>query len=163
MRTACVVNDRQHGFRASDNDVDMFAGIVIATIVLSGIILIVMLVTAIRNIIRQRRMLKLFFTDVTTENHNYTWLLVKGEKEQAAADVSVDSNANVDDISIIAYEAEVPKPLFRINAYYLLWKYGKKLFGKEEAEKLCKAQFFKDYYINDFHKFATSPYCFNFS
>ncbi len=67
-------------FRASDNDVDMFAGIVIATIVLAGIILIVMLVTAIRNIIRQRRMLKLFFTDVTTENHNYTWLLVKGEK-----------------------------------------------------------------------------------
>ena len=86
-----------------------------------------------------------------------------GKKEQAAADVSVDSNANVDDISIIAYEAVVPKPLFRINAYYLLWKYGKKLFSKEEAEKLCKAQFFKDYYINDFHKFATSPYCFNFS
>ena len=86
-----------------------------------------------------------------------------GKKEQATADVSVDSNANVDDISIIAYEAEVPKPLFRINAYYLLWKYGKKLFGITEAEKLCKAQFFKDFYINDFHKFATSPYCFNFS
>ena len=49
-----------------------------------------------------------------------------GKREQATADVSVDSNANVDDISIIAYEAEVPKPLFRINAYYLLWKYGKK-------------------------------------
>ena len=86
-----------------------------------------------------------------------------GKKEQAAADVSVDSNANVDDISIIAYEAEVPKPLFRINAYYLLWKYGKKLFGKEVAEDLCKCQFYKDFYINDFHKFATSPYCFNFS
>ncbi len=83
--------------------------------------------------------------------------------EQITADVSVDSNANVDDVSIIAYEAEVPKPLFRINAYYLLWKYGKKLFGKEEAEELCKAQFFKEYYINDFHKFATAPYCFNFS
>lgn len=86
-----------------------------------------------------------------------------GKPDQAAADVSVDSNANVDDISIIAYEAEVPKPLFRVNAYYLLWKYGKKLFGKEEAENLCKAQFFKDFYINDFHKFATTPYCFNFS
>ena len=86
-----------------------------------------------------------------------------GKPDQAAADVSVDSNANVDDISIIAYEAEVPKPLFRVNAYYLLWKYGKKLFGKEEAENLCRAQFFKDYYINDFHKFATTPYCFNFS
>jgi len=86
-----------------------------------------------------------------------------GKPDQAAADVSVDSNANVDDISIIAYEAEVPKPLFRINAYYLLWKYGKKLFGREEAEELCRAQFFKDFYINDFHKFATTPYCFNFS
>ena len=86
-----------------------------------------------------------------------------GKPEQAAADVSVDSNANVDDISIIAYEAEVPKPLFRINAYYLLWKYGKKLFGRECAEDLCRAQFFKDFYINDFHKFATTPYCFNFS
>jgi len=86
-----------------------------------------------------------------------------GKSDQAAADVSVDSNANVDDISIIAYEAEVPKPLFRLNAYYLLWKYGKKLFGVDEAERLCAGQFFKDYYINDFHKFATTPYCFNFS
>lgn len=86
-----------------------------------------------------------------------------GKPDQAAADVSVDSNANVDDISIIAYEAEVPKPLFRVNAYYLLWKYGKKLFGQQKAHDLCAAQFFKDVYINDFHKFATTPYCFNFS
>ena len=86
-----------------------------------------------------------------------------GKPNQAAADVSVDSNANVDDISIIAYEAEVPKPLFRVNAYYLLWKYGKKLFGQQKAHDLCAAQFFKDVYINDFHKFATTPYCFNFS
>lgn len=86
-----------------------------------------------------------------------------GKANQVTADVSVDSNANVDDISVIAYEAEVPKPLFRVNAYYLLWKYGKKLFGKMEAEKLCTAQFYKDFYINDFHKFAVCPYCFNFS
>ena len=86
-----------------------------------------------------------------------------GKPEQAAADVSVDANANVDDISVIAYEAEVPKPLFRVNAYYLLWKYGKKLFGRERAEELCRSQFFKDLYINDFHKFAVVPYCFNFS
>lgn len=86
-----------------------------------------------------------------------------GKADLITADVSVDSNANVDDTSIIAYEAEVPKPLFRVNAYYLLWKYGKKLFSKEEAEKLCKAQFYKEFYINDFHKFAVCPYCFNFS
>jgi anaerobic ribonucleoside-triphosphate reductase len=84
-------------------------------------------------------------------------------KTTATADVSVDSNANVEDSSIIAYEAEVPKPLFRINAYYLLYKYAKKLFGKEEAERLCQAQFNKSFYINDFHKFAVAPYCFNFS
>lgn len=86
-----------------------------------------------------------------------------GKREQATADVSVDANANVDDVSVIAYEAEVPKPLFRVNAYYLLWKYGKKLFGIDRAEDLCRAQFFKDLYINDFHKFAVVPYCFNFS
>ena len=86
-----------------------------------------------------------------------------GKKEQATADVSVDANANVDDVSVISYEAEVPKPMFRLNAYFLLWKYGKKLFGKEKAEELCKLQFFKDVYINDFHKFAVMPYCFNFS
>ena len=86
-----------------------------------------------------------------------------GKPDLVTADVSVDSNANVDDTSVIAYEAEVPKPLFRINAYYLLYKYAKYLLGKEEAEELCKAQFFKDFYINDFHKFAVCPYCFNFS
>jgi len=86
-----------------------------------------------------------------------------GNGDLITADVSVDSNANVDDTSVIAYEAEVPKPLFRVNAYYLLWKYGRKLFNNIKAEELCKAQFFKDVYINDFHRFAVCPYCFNFS
>lgn len=86
-----------------------------------------------------------------------------GKSTLITADVSVDSNANVDDTSIIAYEAEVPKPLFRVNAYYLLYKYAKKLFNVDTARELCNAQFFKDVYINDFHKFAVCPYCFNFS
>jgi anaerobic ribonucleoside-triphosphate reductase len=84
-------------------------------------------------------------------------------QKSVTADVSVDSNANVEDSSIIAYEAEVPKPLFRINAYYLLWKYAKKFYGKDIAKRLVDEQFFKEYYINDFHKFAVCPYCFNFS
>jgi anaerobic ribonucleoside-triphosphate reductase len=84
-------------------------------------------------------------------------------KTTATADVSVDSNANVEDSSVIAYEAEVPKPLFRMNAYYLLYKYGKKLFGPAIAEGLVEMQFYKYLYINDFHKFAVCPYCFNFS
>lgn len=86
-----------------------------------------------------------------------------GKKNQTTSDVSVDANANVDDSSVIAYEAEVAKPLFRVNAYYLLWKYAKRLFGEKRAEELCQAQFFKEFYINDFHKFAVMSYCFNFS
>lgn len=86
-----------------------------------------------------------------------------GKKDQAPSDVSVDANANVEDSSVIAYEAEVPKPLFRVNAYYLLYKYAKKLFGEGIAKDLCMQQFTKDIYINDFHKFAVCPYCFNFS
>lgn len=79
------------------------------------------------------------------------------------ADTSVDSNSNVEDNSVIAYEVEAAKPVNRLNAYYLLFKYGWKLFGRETAEDLVRGQFLKDYYINDFHKFGTLSYCFNFS
>ena len=43
-------------------------------------------------------------------------------KKAAVADVSVDSNANVEDSSMVTYEVEAPKPLFRINSYYMLWR-----------------------------------------
>ena len=69
-------------------------------------------------------------------------------KPKTVADVSVDSNANVEDSSVIAYEAEVPKPLFRINAYYVLYKYAKKLYGEKVAMSLVRGQFEKDYYID---------------
>ena len=83
--------------------------------------------------------------------------------QKAVADVSVDSSAMVDNASIVSYEVEVSKPTSRINAYYMLYKYAKKRFGKKYAEKLVQSQFNKDFYINDFHKFASMPYCFNFS
>ena len=67
-------------FSAGHRDVEMFSGIVIALIVIIGVLLITFLVSTIKNIVRQRRMLDLFFTDVVTEGHNYTWLLVKGER-----------------------------------------------------------------------------------
>ena len=66
-------------FSMGRRDVDMFSGIIIVMLILIGVLLISFLVTPIRNIIRQRRMLDLFFTDVVTEGHNSTWLLVKGE------------------------------------------------------------------------------------
>ena len=84
-------------------------------------------------------------------------------KKAAVADVSVDSNANVEDSSMVTYEVEAPKPLFRINSYYMLWKTMKKLYGEGFARQAVLGQFTKDFYINDFHKFHTNPYCFNFS
>jgi ribonucleoside-triphosphate reductase len=85
------------------------------------------------------------------------------KNQNPTADVSVDSNANVEDSSVIAYEVEAAKPIQRLNAYFLLYKYGKQLFDKETAIEMVKGQFLKDYYINDFHKFYGISYCFNFS
>jgi anaerobic ribonucleoside-triphosphate reductase len=85
------------------------------------------------------------------------------KKSGTTADLSVDANSNVDDVNVIQYTAEVAKPLHRLNAYYLLWKYAEDLFGEEKANSYLKAQFLKEVYINDFHTFGLLPYCFNFS
>lgn len=85
------------------------------------------------------------------------------KKKLTVADVSVDANANVDDVNVIQYSVEVAKPLHRLNAYYLLWKYSNQLFGDAVAERILKAQFTKELYINDFHSFGLYPYCFNYS
>ncbi len=84
-------------------------------------------------------------------------------KKQTTADVSVDANSNIDDISVVQYEAELAKPLQRLNAYFLLWKYSRQLMSSEIANKMLEAQFTKKIYINDFHRMSGSPYCFNFS
>lgn len=88
---------------------------------------------------------KKFFSDVST-----------------VADGSVDANSNVDDLTVVAYENELPKPHTRLNSLYLLWKYGKKLFGKEYANKMIELELTGAYYINDLSNVQKS-YCFNFS
>src|SRR5271157_4761539 len=50
----------------------------------------------------------------------------KAGKKLTTADISVDSNSNVDTVTVIQYPLEVSKPLHRLNAYYLLWKYASK-------------------------------------
>lgn len=79
------------------------------------------------------------------------------------ADISVDANSNVDDVNVVQYPIEVSKPLHRLNAYYLMWKYASELFSEEKAYEMMKAQFTKEIYINDFHTFGYFPYCFNYS
>jgi ribonucleoside-triphosphate reductase len=81
---------------------------------------------------------------------------------KATADVSVDANSNITQSDIITYNVELPKPFFRLNAYFILWKKLKELYGKEESDRIIEMQLTGDIYINDFHGLQ-SPYCFNYS
>ena len=47
------------------------------------------------------------------------------EHRTTTADVSVDANSNVDDMTVVAYENELSKPLTRLNSLYLFLKYGR--------------------------------------
>lgn len=78
------------------------------------------------------------------------------------ADDSVDANANVDDVTVVAYENESVKPLFRLNSLYLLWKESTKLYGEQVARELIESQILGDYYINDLSGIQKA-YCYNFS
>lgn len=80
------------------------------------------------------------------------------------ADASIDANANVDDVSVIAYNTELPKPFFKLNSYYILWKELKRLYGHEVANQIVEMNLTGDIYIHDFHGVgAGMPYCFNYS
>ena len=95
-------------------------------------------------------------TDMTTFSKNFF------NSKTTMADVSVDSNSNVDDMSVIAYNVELPKPFFRLNSLYLTWKYLKQLYGHPIANKAIEMQISGDIYINDFSG-INFPYCYNFS
>ena len=83
---------------------------------------------------------------------------------KVTADASIDANANVDDVSVIAYNTELPKPYFRLNSYYILWKELKRLYGCEVANQIIEMNLTGDIYIHDFHGVAAAePYCFNYS
>jgi ribonucleoside-triphosphate reductase len=85
--------------------------------------------------------------------------------KKATSDLSVDPNANISEKSIIAYEVELPKGLFRLNSYFMMWKRIRSVFkDKELADRTVEANITGDIYINDFHRFgAGAPYCFAYS
>lgn len=85
-------------------------------------------------------------------------------ESSVTADASVDASSNVADSSVIAYTVETPKPLFRLNSYYMLWHYLQKFISLEEANEIIEEQLRGDIYINDFHGVGSgAPYCFNYS
>ena len=85
-------------------------------------------------------------------------------KAKTTADVSVDANANVSDMSVISHKIEMAKPFQLINSYYRMFKELKKSRGAEYAEKILESQISGRIYINDFHAASSGQaYCFNYS
>ena len=80
------------------------------------------------------------------------------------ADVSVDANANVADVSVISHKIEMAKPFQLINSYYRIFKELKKSRGIDYAKKIIESQISGRIYINDFHAASSGmAYCFNYS
>jgi len=107
---------------------------------------------------------KLFDLDGIGEQTDMSKFSKKFFSVNTTADASVDANANVDDISVIAYHSELPKPFFRLNSYYMLWKELRRLYSLEVANSIIEKQLVGDIYINDFHGIGGAlPYCYNYS
>ncbi len=81
------------------------------------------------------------------------------------ADISVDENANAnEEKSANNYQAEVTKGILKIEGYYLLWRYAKKRFNVDYANKLIKSIWSGDLYFHDASGHGIQiPYCFAFS
>lgn len=85
-------------------------------------------------------------------------------KSDVTADVSVDANANVADVSVISHKIEMAKPFQLINSYYRIYKELKKNRSAEYARKIIESQISGRIYINDFHAASSGmAYCFNYS
>ena len=83
------------------------------------------------------------------------------KKSASVASVSVDANANVKEKSIAQYVQEYPKGLQRLNSFYQLFKWVKKVWGVKDAKIAVEKVLNGELFINDFSNFSTS-YCYAF-
>ena len=67
-------------YKADKNDLVMLLKIFICLGIAALVIIAIIIKKIITNILRQRRLLKLYFTDDTTGGKNKTWFLLKGEQ-----------------------------------------------------------------------------------
>ena len=80
---------------------------------------------------------------------------------KTVADVSVDSNSNVDDNSVMAYSVEIAKAQSRLNSIYLIWKGLRKIYNTQTANEFMELQITGEIYVNDFTQ-VNLAYCYNF-
>ncbi len=81
------------------------------------------------------------------------------------ADTSVDQNANAnEERSANNYQAEIVKGALKLEGYYLLWRYAKKRFDVDYANRLIKAIWLGDLYFHDASGHGIQiPYCWAYS
>ena len=82
-------------------------------------------------------------------------------KSASVASVSVDANANVKEKSIAQYTQEYPKGLMRLNSFYQLFKWVKKIYGVKAAKTAVEKVLNGEIFVNDFSNYSTS-YCYSF-
>jgi len=78
--------------------------------------------------------------------------------QATAADKSIDSNSNVDDISVVTWEREATKPILKLNALYMLWLSALRKLGIKRANKLLEAEIQGALRVHDLYAWSR-PYC----
>jgi ribonucleoside-triphosphate reductase len=98
---------------------------------------------------------------INDENLDRTKFAKKYFTKKNVANISVDSNANVQIKNIAAFNTERNKGLDKLDSLFLFWKTAKKLYGLREANRLVEKELNKDLNIQDSNNFYL-PYCFAF-
>ena len=88
---------------------------------------------------------------IARENLDISRFTNKFLQTKTTADISVDANANVDDMSILSWNYEMPKPLAKLNALYHLWKDALKKHGIKRANKMIQLEIAGGIRIHDLH------------
>ena len=92
-----------------------------------------------------------------------------GDSQMAVADQSVDSNANIDDRSVVSFDHEVAKAESKLNALHMIWTYiirnvsdeGNLAGALQTANEAIRSIIDCSLYLNDSH-FAHKAYCYSF-
>ena len=122
----------------------------------------VKLIDDIKSKPRGKELMKLTgITDDMTDIAQYTNTFFSRNGSNVA-DLTTDPNSNIKQRSVITYENEAPKGIFRINNYHQMWQRMLDRYGIDRANEAVRADIEGDIYIADFHAW-NKPYCYAFS
>lgn len=98
---------------------------------------------------------------ISDEDLDHTKFAQKFFSKKNTADISPDSNANIQIKNIVTFNVERHKGSDKLDSLFLFWKTAKKQYGLREANRLVEKEFCKDLNIQDCGNFYL-PYCYNF-